>query len=203
MEIIVEQVTNDSVIDAIMRIRHRVFECEMGIKPAFANPSENGSATYLLARIGPDKEAVGSLCVTDTSDDHVLHKNFGLGFKPQARVARYTHLAVLKPYRGMNIPLAMMIEAHRSVIVPRQFDYTWLLFDVQRAANSFLAARLGFTPLSETFVSEYGHRCPLVRDERAPNARQAILKAEQYLKEFQALVAGADSARVETTALRI
>ena len=83
-------------------------------------------------------------------------------FEPQARVARYTHLAVLKPYRGLNIPLAMMLEAHRRLIVPRQFDYTWLLFDVERAANSFLVHQLGFTPLPETLVSEYGCRCTLV-----------------------------------------
>ncbi len=203
MKIIVEQVTSDSAADAIMRIRYQVFEREMGIKLALSGLSENGHATYLLARVGPDQEAVGSLCVTDTSDDHLLHKNFGLEFEPQARVARYTHLAVLKPYRGMNIPLAMMIEAHRSLIVPRQFDYTWLLFDVERAANSFLSARLGFTPLSETFFSEYGYRCPLVRDERTPYARQAIRQAEQYMRQFQTQVAGADSARVETSASSI
>jgi hypothetical protein len=185
MKIIVEQVTNDSAVDAIMRIRYQVFEREMGIKLALSGPSENGHATYLLARVGPDKEAVGSLCVTDTSDDRLLHKTFGLEFEPQARVARFTHLAVLKPYRGMNIPLAMMIEAYRSVIVPRQFDYTWLLFDAQRAAKSFLSARLGFTPLPETFVSEYGCRRPLVRDERAPDTKQAIRQAEEHLRQFQ------------------
>jgi len=203
MKIVVEQVMNDSSVDAIMRIRHQVFERELGIKLALSDASDIGNATYLLARAGRDEEPVGCLCVLDTSEDGELHAKFGLKFDPCARVARYTHLAVAKPYRGMNIPLAMMIEAHRSVIVPRQFDYTWLLFDVQRAANSFLSARLGFTPLSETFVSEYGHRCPLVRDERGPNTRQAMLKAEQYLRQFQTHVAGTDSARVETTASRI
>lgn len=200
MEIIVEQVTNDSGVDAIMRIRHQVFEREMGIKLALSSPSENGHATYLLARMGPDKEAVGSLCVTDTSDDHLLHKEFGLEFEPQARVARYTHLAVVKPYRGMNIPLAMMVKAHHGVIVPRQFDYTWLLFDVERAGNSFLSRRLGFMRLPETFVSEYGCRCPLVRDERAPYARQAIRQAEEHLRQFQTVFTSAGSARGETTA---
>jgi hypothetical protein len=195
MEIIVEQVTTETDADAIGRIRHQVFESEMGIKPALSGPAENGHATYLLARVGPDKEPVGSLCVLDTSDHDELHEGFGLKFEPHARAARFTHLAVLKPYRGMNIPLAMMIEAHRRVIVPRQFDYTWLLFDAQRAAKSFLAARLGFTALPETFVSEYGCRCPLVRDERAPHARQAIRQAQEYLRQFptpgtKTLVAG-------------
>jgi hypothetical protein len=185
MEIVVEQVTDDANVDAFMRIRQKVFEREMGIKLAPWGSSENGHATYLLARVGPDKEPVGSLCVIDTSDNHLLHESFGLKFDPEARVARYTHLAVLKPYRGMNIPLAMMLEAHRSVIVPRQFHYTWLLFDVERAPNSFLSRLLGFTALPDTFVSEYGCRCPLVRDERAPHARQSIGQAGEYLRRVK------------------
>ena len=181
MEIVVEQVTNEVDANVITRIQRQVFEREMGIKLAPLGASKNGQATYLVARGGPDKEPVGSLCVLDTSDDHQLHESFGLKFAPQARVARYTHLAVLKPYRGMNIPLAMMIEAHRRVIVPRQFDYTWLLFDVERAANSFLSRVLGFTPMAETFVSEYGCRCPLVRDERTVRSARIIRLAESYL----------------------
>lgn len=185
MEIMVEQVTTETDIDVVRRIQEQVFERELGIKLAFSGSSENGRATYLLARVGRDNKPVGSLCVLDTSNHDELHESFGLKFEPQARVARYTHLAVLKPYRGMNIPLAMMIEAHRSVIVPRQFDYTWLLFDVERAAKSFLSARLGFKPLPETFVSEYGRRCPLVRDERAPRSSQAIRQAEACLVRLQ------------------
>ena len=196
MKINVEQVTNDADVDAIMRIREQVFERELGITLAPSVESENGHATYLLARVGPDKEPVGSLCVLDTSDDNELHRSCGLKFDPRTRVARYTHLAVLKPYRGMNIPLAMMIEAHHMMIVPRQFDYTWLLLDIERAGNSFLARRLGFTPLPQTFVSEYGCRCPLVRDERAPYARQVIRQAEQYLRT---LGTGTNSARREAT----
>src|SRR6266849_8400558 len=195
MEIIVEQVTTDADVDAIVRIRNQVFLREMGITLAPFGASENGHATYLVARGGPDKEPVGSLCVLDTSDDHQLHERFGLKFEPRAGVARYTHLAVLKPYRGMNIPLAIMIEAHRRVIVPRQFDYTWLLFDVERAANSFLSRLLGFAPLSETFVSEYGCRCPLVRDERTLRSAQFIVRAESYLARRQRLSAPIDSSR--------
>ncbi len=195
MEIIVEQGTTDADIDAIVRVRDQVFLREMGIRLAPMVASENGHATYLVARGGPDKEPVGSLCVLDTSDDHQLHERFGLKFEPRARVARYTHLAVLKPYRGMNIPLAMMIEAHRRVIVPRHFDYTWLLFDVERASNSFLSRLLGFTPLPETFVSEYGCRCPLVRDERTVRSTQFIVRAESYLAQRQSINAPIDAAR--------
>jgi hypothetical protein len=187
MEIIIEKVITETDFDAIMRIQDQVFGREMGIKVAPSDPSDNGRARYLIARVGSEREPVGSLCVLDTSNHDELHQSFELKFELSARAARYTHLAVLKPYRGMNIPLAMMIEAHRSVIVPSQFDYTWLLFDVERARKSFLSARLDFKPLPKTFVSEYGCRCALVRDERAPDARQAIRQAEEYLRQFQTL----------------
>ena len=183
MEIMVEQVTNDDGVEAIMQIREQVFVRELGIDLLPSSSSENGRATFLLARVGPDKEAVGSLCVMDTSNLDELHEGFGLKFEPGARVARYTHLAVLKPYRGLHIPLAMMLEAHRRVIVPRQFDYTWLLFDVERAPDSFLVHQLGFGTLPGAFVSEYGCRCPLVRDERALTSAQFIRQAESYLEQ--------------------
>ena len=200
MEIIVEQVTNDANVDAITRIRQQVFEREMGIRLAPVGSWENGYATYLLARVGPDREAVGSLCVIDTSHDHQLHESFGLKFAPQARVARFTHLAVLKPYRGLNIPLAMMLEAHRRVLAPQRFDHTWLLFDVERAANSFLSRLLGFVPQSETFVSEYGCRCPLVRDEHSLHTRQAVGLAEAHLRQLQSMPANAGLARSHVSA---
>jgi hypothetical protein len=185
MKILVEQITNDSGVEAIMRIRHQVFERELGIKLAHLSSPDNRNATYLLARAGADEEPVGCLCVLDTSGDDELHAEFGLKFGPRARVARYTHLAVLTPYRGMNVPLALMVKAHHSVIVPFEFDYTWLLFDAERAGDSFLSRRLCFKPLPETFVSEYGCRCPLVRDERSPYARQAIRQSEEHLRMFQ------------------
>ena len=183
MEIMVEQVTNDDGVEAIMQIREQVFVRELGIALVPSSSSENGRATFLLARVGPDKEPVGSLCVLDTSHDRQLHESFGLKFEPGARVARYTHLAVLEPYRGLHIPLAMMLEARRRVIVPRQFDYTWLLFDVERAPDSFLVHRLGFGTLPGAFVSEYGCRCPLVRDERTLSSAQFIRQAESYLEQ--------------------
>jgi hypothetical protein len=39
--------------------------------------------------------------------------------------------------------------------------------------------------LSQTFVSEYGCRCPLVRNERTHEAARAIRRAEVYLKKRQ------------------
>jgi hypothetical protein len=185
MKIITNQVTTDEDIAAMVWIRQQVFEREMGIKLGPATVPNNGNIAQLLACAEPGKEPVGTLSVIDTSGDRQLHVGFGLKFEPDARVARYMHLAVLKPYRGMNIPLMMMLEAHRRIIIPRRFDYTWLLFDVERASTSFLCQRLGFTPAADTFVSEYGCRCPLVRDERRPQARESIGQAEAYLRQSQ------------------
>lgn len=189
MRIITTQVNTPDDTAAMMSIRQEVFENEMGIKLDPLQPSDNGHVTYLLARVGPNQEPVGCLCVQDTTNNHQLHEELGLIFDPQTRVARYTHLAVLKPYRGMNIPLAMMLEAHRSVIVPRQFDHTWLLFDIERAAHSFLSRLLGFKLLPQTFDSEYGRRQPLVRDENELHAQQIVDQAEKYLSQCATIAA--------------
>ena len=183
MDIVIEEITSSEDVAAMFEVWKQVFEREMGITV----PQEQapGNISHWLARLKQSKEAVGTLTVVDTSGRHQLHDSLGLGFDPQAHVARFTHLAVLKPFRGLNIPLAMMLEAHRSMIVPRKFDHTWLLFDVEKAAHSFLSRQLGFTRLPQTFVSEYGCRCPLVRNEHSHEAAHAIRKAESYLKRWK------------------
>jgi len=189
MDIVIEEITNSEDVAAMFDVWKQVFEREMGI--TLPQESTSGSISHWLARVKPSREAVGTLSVVDTSDEHQLHDSLRLGFDPQARVARFTHLAVLKPFRGLNIPLAMMLEAHRSVIVPCQFDYTWLLFDAEKAAGSFLARHLGFTLLPHAFVSEYGCRCPLVRNERTPEAVRAMHSAESYLRRWKVEAAAA------------
>jgi hypothetical protein len=186
MKIIVETVMSHEDESAMWQIWRDVFEREMGITLAPSEVSKNALA-HLLARGEPGGEPVGTLSVINTSGDQQLHASYGLKFEPGARVARYMHLAVLKPYRGLNIPLMMIMEAHRRIIIPHRFDHTWLLFDAQRAPTSFLCQRLGFTTTADTFISEYGCRCPLVRDERMPHAAKAIARAEQYLKRYENL----------------
>lgn len=166
----------------MMDVRQQVFERELGIVVRHDTASANTS--YWLARLPDSKQAIGTLSVVNTTGQCELHESLGLRFEPEARVARFIHLAVLKPYRGMNVPLAMMLEIHRSVIAPGDFDYTWLLFDAGRAARSFLSRQLGFTLLPQTFVSEYGCRCPLVRNERTPTSARAIRRAESYLERW-------------------
>ena len=183
MDIIIEQIKNSEDDAAMLEVWKQVFEREMGIVMPRGSASINTS--HWLARLEQGRKPVGTLSVVDTSDQHQLHDSLGLLFDPHARVARFTHLAVLKPYRGRSIPLAMMLEAHRSMIVPGQFDNTWLLFDVEKAANSFLCRQLGFTLLPQTFVSEYGCRCPLVRNERTPEAKRTIRDAALHLRQLE------------------
>jgi hypothetical protein len=175
------------------RVRREVFEREMGIKLAPDGARADGKISHLIARTHPGRRAVGTLSVVDTSGDERLHASHNLGFEPGARAARFTHLAVLRPLRGRNIPLMMMLEAHRLFVAPRRYDYTWLLFDVERVPNSFLTRLLAFKPRADIFVSEYGRRSPLVRDERDEEAAQAIRRAEQFLNQPGALYTMAEA----------
>lgn len=183
MDIVIEEIANSEDVAAMFEVWKQVFEREMSI--TLPQEQEPGNISHWLARLKQSRQVIGTLSVVDTSGRHQLHDSLGLGFDSQARVARFTHLAVLKHFRGLNIPLAMMLEAHHSVIVPGRFDYTWLLFDVEKAANSFLSRQLGFTLLPQTFVSEYGCRCPLVRNERTHEAARVIRTAESYLKRWK------------------
>jgi hypothetical protein len=185
MDIVIEQITSSEDVTAMLEVWQQVFEREMGIM--LPHEAASSHISHWLARLGSSREPVGTLSVADTTGQQQLHHSLGLGFDPQTRVARFTHLAVLKPYRGQNIPLAMMLEAHQRTIVPGEFDHTWLLFDVEKAAKSFLSRQLGFTVLPQTFVSEYGCRCPLVRNERTYEAAVAIRQAELYLKHRNAI----------------
>jgi hypothetical protein len=63
------------------------------------------------------------------------------------------------------------------------------LFDVEKAGGSFLTRQLGFKPLPQTFISEYGCRCPLVREEHTPEAELFIQQAEHYLNQHESVYA--------------
>jgi hypothetical protein len=189
VEIIIETVTKGEDESAMRRIRREVFEREMGIRLGHSAAPDEGRMAHLLARVYPGREAVGTLSVVDTSGDEQLHEDHNLGFRPGARAARFTHLAVVSPFRGRHIPVVMMLEAHRRFVAPHGYDFTWLLFDAERAPTSFLTRLLGFAPKEGVFVSEYGRRCPLVRDERAKECARALRTAGQFLGRSGALYA--------------
>lgn len=184
MDITIEPVTNCENEAEMLRIRAQVFDCELGITLERLTGSDNPDSFHLLARIGLAGDAVAALSVVDTSRNHELHETYGLEFPPLTRVARYTQLAVLRPYRGLNIPLMLMLEAHHRFVAPRKFEYTWLLFDAQRAASSLMCKWLGFAPGKHSFRSEYGHSRALLRDERAPQFQQAIWRTDQCVGQI-------------------
>jgi hypothetical protein len=166
---------------AMLWVRHQVFEREMGLTPIQLRLNDKPNALHLLARVGPEGDPVATLSVIETSDDHQLHKNYDLNFGLHTRAARYTQLAVLKPYRGMNLPMRLMLEAHSRFVVPHLFDYTWLLFDAERAASSILCKWMAFTIGDQIYPTEFGFHRTMVRKEATPYSTQTILRAEKYL----------------------
>ena len=186
MKIVIEAVKGAADESALRRIRRDVFERELGIRRLPPDMSDATAVGHVLARTQPGGEAVGAMTVLHTNGDGRLYAGYNLGFEPGARAARCTQLAGRKPYRGRNVPLMMALEAHRLFVAPGGYDYTWLLFDADRAAASFLSRWLGFAPRAEVFVSEYGRRCPLVRDERAEEAAAALRRAALFLGQPEA-----------------
>ncbi|HEX8634175.1 MAG TPA: hypothetical protein VF703_08505 [Pyrinomonadaceae bacterium] len=194
MEIIIEEVLSKEDEAAMWEIRREVFERELGIRLAPDEAERDGQLSHLIARVYPGGQAVGTLSVADTSGDTCLHADHNLGFEPGTRAARFTHLAVSKLFRGRNVPVLMMLEAHRRFVAPLPYDFTWLLFDAGRAHTSFLSRLLGFIPKADIYVSEYGRRCPLVRDERTEEAARAMRLAGQSFGQSPALRASAATA---------
>lgn len=183
MELIIEEVKSRHDEAAMRRIRKQVFEVEMGIVLPGMSQMQDAPSLDLLAIAGPDGEPVAAMRVIETTANEELHRRCGLAFSSGSRIARGTNLAVIKPYRGMNIPLMLMLEAHRRFVAGR-FDFTWLLFEASRAETSFLCRHLAFAASPHVVRAEYGLCRALVRDERAPGSEDAIRQAETYLAGF-------------------
>ena len=182
MRIMIEAVTGKNGEAAMERIRRQVFEREIGLTLPRLGTGDNASVLHLLART-ESGEPVATLTVLETSGDQDLLDKYGLEFDERALTARYTQLAVLKPYRGMSIPLMMIIEGHRRFVVPLQIQYTWLLFDAGRAAASSICKLLAFDPSERVLESEYGTSRALVRHEMAPKSIAANRAAVEFLDQ--------------------
>lgn len=178
--IIIKTANSDQDRDAMGRIRREVFEREQGIVRGLPQIPDDVDALHLLACTEPAGKPVATLSVIDTTGNRVQDM-YGLDLSPGARTARYVQLAVLRAYRGLDIPLALILEAHRNYIAPGRFDYTWLLFDADRAANSSLCRWFAFVASEHAFPSEYGTSRLLLRDESELRSKQAIREVEQYL----------------------
>ena len=178
---IIEMATSEEDLLSMRRIRRQVFEYEMGLAlPALSAP-EGAGAAHVIARAEATSEPVAALTVVDTTNETDLCGQYGLCIHPNARTARYTQLAVVKPYRGMNLPLMLILKAHYHFVVPGDFTHTWLLFDAKRAANSSLCAHLGFSVSERVLHSQFGVTRVLVRDEQSAFCEQAIRQTQQYL----------------------
>jgi len=178
---IIEMATSKEDLLAMRRIRQQVFESEMGLTLPPLNAPEGVSAAHVIARVELTGEPVAALTVVDTTNEAGLCEQYGLCLGPDSRTARYMQLAVSKAYRGMNLPLMLIVEAHHRFVGPGKFTHTWLLFDAERAANSSLCARLGFSASERAFRSQFGVRRILMRDERSALCEQALRRTLQYL----------------------
>ena len=168
MNFVIEPVTNALAEAAASCVREQVFERERGIRvPPL--PARDAMLT-LIARGESEANPAAVLTVIETTGEDELHRSLGLIFNPGTRVARYTQLAVLKPYRGLHLPSQLVLQAHRQFVAPRRIDFTWLLFDAERANSSPFCRQLGFVASSKTFYTEYGRCRVLTRNEGAARA---------------------------------
>jgi GNAT superfamily N-acetyltransferase len=118
---------------------------------------------HLLACVYPSGDPIATLSVVETTGSTALHSSFDISFAEHATVARFTQLAVLKPYRGLHVAVALVQEALSRCAMQHKFDYTWLLFNAARAQSSFLCRSLGFQASDKIFESEFGNMRVLVR----------------------------------------
>lgn len=164
-QIVVES-ADDSETEALAaRVRREVFEREWNIQVPPLPENAPGEVMTFIAREKGHPWPAAVLTVMDTTGNHNLHEQFGLLVPPESRVARYTQLAVLRPYRGMNIPVQLVSEARRRFVIPQGFDCTWLLFNAKHATSSPFCTALGFEASTTVFDTEYGPSRVLTRTE--------------------------------------
>jgi len=199
MNISIECVASSAT--AACQVRNEVFGREWHvILPELTQYSPERQIT-LVAHDRSSDEPVAVLTALETTREEEMHARLGLSFFHHERVARYTQLAVLKPYRGLNLPVRLILEAHRRFVSPRGIRYTWLLFDAERAKTSSLGSLLGFSVSSRKFLTEYGCSRALTRDETTAHAKscdrlaQASVDGAVYAGLAGSIAAGTREAR--------
>jgi hypothetical protein len=166
MNIVVEVIgSSRELSQAAAAIRKEVFEEEWKCKPEGLSSHNSGERVDLIARVASSGEPVAVVTIVETTDDVLLHKRFSLPFSPIDRSARYGQLAVLKRYRGLDIPLRLILEGNRQFVKPKAIKHTWLLFDADRATFCSFCRLLGFHAGDRVHESEYGRVRVLTRKE--------------------------------------
>jgi len=169
--------------EAASQVRQQVFGREWRLTLPRLSEDDPERQLTLVARDRSNQEPIAALTVVETTGDAEMHGCLGLSCLKGERAARYTQLAVLKPYHGMNLPLRLILEARRRFVGPRQIHYTWLLFDAKRAKTSSLCNLLGFGASRRRFFTEYGCSRVLTRDETSPEAALCDRRAQSWLEE--------------------
>ncbi|HYO83664.1 MAG TPA: hypothetical protein VES20_19840 [Bryobacteraceae bacterium] len=181
MNIGVEIVADAAAEAAVARIREEVFGREVQRMLPDLRAYESDRILTLIARNTQTTEPVAAVSVVETTGCEALHSRFRLPARPGRRVARYTQLAVRRPFRGMDVPARLILEARRLFVVPRSCAYTWLLYDADHAKSSCLCTLLGFKSGSQTIQTEYGSSRVLFRDEAAQHAERWDRNARNHL----------------------
>jgi hypothetical protein len=178
--------------EAARQVRQQVFEREWQATLPRLSEYDPERQLTLVARNRSNQEPIAVLTVLETTGDPKLHRRLGLAYFEGKGAARYTQLAVLKPYRGMNLPILLITEAQKRFVGPKQIRYTWLMFDAERARLSSLCNWLGFGASRRRFLTEYGCVRILTRDERSTRAAVCDRRTQQWLKEagYDALLQG-------------
>ena len=185
MKIRLEAVSNIEQEAAAARVRLEVFGTEWAIELARIAPDDLSRANQVIARVLPDDEVVATVIILDTTGNRSLHGKYELPFGRFDRVARYMQMAVLKPYRGLNLPLYMLLEARRLYVVPKGFSYTWFLFRAERAMSSTFCTTLGYSASTRVVCGEQGLCRVLLRDETSREAHVADMQTRCFLDSIR------------------
>jgi hypothetical protein len=185
MKLSIEAVTNVEQEAAAARVRREVFGTEWGFELCRNTPNSSAHANQLIARLLPEGDVVATVTVLETTRNRILQEKYELPSLRYGRIARYTQMAVLKPYRGLNLPLYMLLEARRLFVSPDGFAYTWLLFPADRAMSSRFCTMLDFSVGSHIVDGEQGPSRVLLRDEKAAEADIADMQTRAFLEEVR------------------
>jgi hypothetical protein len=165
MRLTVEPVRSLADLTELISLHQAVFERELGLALPRLRARAKNSIMHLVARCDQAPGIVGAVTIIETDRTLVPREAYGLPFPSTERAARYTHMAVLPRYRGLNIPVRLLLEARRLFVTPRRIHYTWLLYDAARAGSSRLCSILGYRVAPVVVDAGYGPCCVLSRDE--------------------------------------
>jgi len=171
----IELATTNQQWAEMLGIRTQVFTIEQGFSfRPLPGPGETGVWHFLVR---DNHNTIGTLSVVDTTGDRQVHQRYRLRFAEHDRVARYSQLAVLRPYRKRGIFKMLIDTAQSTVIRPNGFAVGWLLYTAAHARSSMLTQCLGFTVQEPLLATEFGSFHALIRRESSLGQLEATGKS--------------------------